>query len=678
MKIKETYYYHKIRKERFVEESAACANIQSNKSLSVIMKLREAVHDAVAVGARHGVGEEMCIPRIYWSCGKEGYTGYVVLTMTFGENQDKLQELRKMVCQLQQVRYAYVGASGRTLKVVMPYALPDGSLPKEESDIRLFHTTAHQRATAFLLQMTGIKAEEKDADWLHGTAISVDEHLYSNPMATPVPIAMPQQLPQQMVDVEVSEGYRRNVVPDYNTLEMEVTKFNMVCRKLRFACQQPLDENILLLAEECRKAGITEEVAVKCLLGMGDMHSKELLIRTSFENAYSDNVLGNRQVISQKLIAQYMLHDFLQKRYLFRRNVITGSEEFMERSKYIAPWRPLTSAVRNSICIAAQQAGIEAWDKDLLRYLESDQIHEYDPIAEWLYDLPDWDGVDRISQLAATVHTDDERWEDDLRLWLRSMVSQWMNRGGLYGASMVLMLVGGQGTRKSTFFKRIMPEELLTYYNDRIDFTNKREAERALMRFCLINMDEFDQITRSQTAYLKHILQKSDIKWRKMYQDDIEQHRRYAAFCATTNSLTPLTDPTGSRRYLCVEVLDEIDTTYEIDYPQLYAQIVNEIRKGERVYFSAEDEQRIQQRNQRFYQEQPLEIIMQQLFAIPENETDGEWYSAVDVVQEMRRLATGIRCDTATINKVGKYLTQNRFPKRRLSDGTKYRLLLGV
>lgn len=180
------------------------------------------------------------------------------------------------------------------------------------------------------------------------------------------------------------------------------------------------------------------------------------------------------------------------------------------------------------------------------------------------------------------------------RIWLRSMVSQWLGRNDMYGASIVLMLIGGQGTGKSTFCKRLVPPELMTYYNDSIDFSNKKDAERALMRFALICIDEYDQLSNRQVPFVKHILQKSDVKWRKMHQDEIEQCHRYAAFCATTNSQTPLNDPTGSRRYLCVELNAAVDVSYDIDYQQLYAQIMEEVRKGEPCYFSKKDENNIQ------------------------------------------------------------------------------------
>lgn len=672
MKCKETYFYRKAPRSKMTEWSEIGVAISSGKHRRVVDALREEVFDAVANGNEKRVGKELDLPRIHWSVGEEGYNGIVVLTLPFGDNRELLDSLRSAVNGLQQVACSFVGSSGRTLKVLMPYTLTDGTLPTNDDDVAVFHAKAHLMASAFVMQITGVKALEKDSDWQRGSAVSVDELLYMNEAATPVPLAMPEGMPKKLAKLESDDIYKQDLLPDYNSVEMAVTKFNMLCRRMRLRGDEPLAEDALSLARECRKMGIPEEIAVKCTLSLGNQHEKELLIRTSFENVYAEGSMGNGKVLPKALMQQQLLLHFLKKRYRFRRNVITDSMEYAEISKYGASWMPLTQTVQNTICLAAQMAGIEVWDKDLQRYLQSELVADYDPIAEWLYTLPHWDGVDRVAQLAATVKTDNPMWEHDFRLWMRSMVSQWMNRGGLYGASMALMLVGKQGTRKSTFCKRLMPESMLTYYTDRIDFVNKREAERALIRFALICIDEFDQISKSQTAYLKHVLQKSDIKYRKMYQDDIEQRRRYAAFCATTNSPTPLIDPTGSRRYLCVEVLDEIDTSQDIDYQQLYAQIVREIRNGEQTYFSADDERRIQENNSRFYQEQPIEVFVASMFAKPENGEAGEWMTALDVAKSLHNAVSAVRCDAATVRNVGKVLSFNAFVRKRSSSGHLY------
>lgn len=87
------------------------------------------------------------------------------------------------------------------------------------------------------------------------------------------------------------------------------------------------------------------------------------------------------------------------------------------------------------------------------------------------------------------------------------MVAHWRQTDRKYANCTVPLLVGPQAYRKSTFCRSLLPPELQAYYTDRIDFSNKRDAELSLNRFALINMDEFDQNRVSQQAFLKHILQ---------------------------------------------------------------------------------------------------------------------------------------------------------------------------
>ena len=124
----------------------------------------------------------------------------------------------------------------------------------------------------------------------------------------------------------------------------------------------------------------------------------------------------------------------------------------------------------------------------------------------------------------------------------------------LHGNATVPLIIGAQGDGKSTFCRMILPEELRTYYTDRIDFTNRNEAEKALTRFALINLDEYDSMTKRQNAFLKHILQKADVKTHQLYMRASSSEQ---ALCrlhpAPTNDPTPLTDLTGSRRFMCVQ-----------------------------------------------------------------------------------------------------------------------------
>ena len=289
-------------------------------------------------------------------------------------------------------------------------------------------------------------------------------------------------------------------------------------------------------------------------------------------------------------------------------------------------------------------------------------------MREWLDGLPAWDGRDRLGELADRVRTQTPGWRDNFKIWMRAMVSQWRaGRDAMYGAQMVLMLVGGQGTRKSTFMRMLLPRELTPFYIDRIDFANRKETLRALSRFLLINIDEYDQVSKAQTAFLKHLIQRTDVKERKLYSTTFEQNQRYAAFCATTNSLVPLKDESGSRRYMVVEVNGVIDTDTQgdkaIDYRQLYAQIVEEIEQGEEYAFTGEREQLIVAQNADYYETPNVVALFEDLFRIPQGGDQPLLLSPTEILTYIKDAKKTNVVTQSNATLLGSYLHRKGFRK---------------
>ena len=235
-------------------------------------------------------------------------------------------------------------------------------------------------------------------------------------------------------------------------------------------------------------------------------------------------------------------------------------------------------------------------------------------------------------------------------------------------------MVGSQGYRKTTFCRIILPPELRFGYTDSIDFKSKQEAERYLGRFFLINIDEFDQINVSQQGFLKHLLQKPVANLRKPYGNTIREMRRYASFIGTSNQKDLLTDPSGSRRFICIEVTAPINTNVTINYKQLYAQAMEAIYKGERYWLNDEDENILKQTNREFEQASPLEQLFHCYLNPVEEEMEGEWLTAMQILSYLQ---TKTR-DKLAINKVGQFgraLQKLNIPCRKSRKGTLYHLM---
>ena len=94
----------------------------------------------------------------------------------------------------------------------------------------------------------------------------------------------------------------------------------------------------------------------------------------------------------------------------------------------------------------------------------------------------------------------------------------------------------------------------------------------------------------------------------------ISELKRYASFIATSNHSDLLSDPSGSRRFICINITGRIRNDAAINYLQPYAQVAQELREGECFYFSPEEEAVLMENNQEFELQTPVGRLFQQYF----------------------------------------------------------------
>ena len=362
------------------------------------------------------------------------------------------------------------------------------------------------------------------------------------------------------------------------------------------------------------------------------------------------------------------LDEFMRDRYVFRKNLLKGDTEYRCREMPSGLFEPVNEEAVNSICIGAQAAGIEAWDRDIKRFIYSARTQAYNPIEDFLDNLPAWDGKDRIRPLAETLPTANPLWREQFYIWFLGMVAQWQQQDTLYGNCIVPLLVGPQGCGKSTWCRTLLPPVLREYMAESPDIGNHREAELALGRFVLVNLDEFDSIGNTQQAFLKHLLRKPVVNTRMAYARSIRTHRRYATFIATCNNWDLLADPTGSRRFVCIEINGNIRPDRSVEYGQLYAQAVAALRAGERYWFTTEEETRNMQNNSQFQQMPIEEQLFLQYFCKPEEGFAGEWLPSSAILLRMRE-QSGVRLGNTHMGLFGRILLRNGIAHKHTKRG---------
>ena len=611
------------------------------------------------------------------------YNGVVLVEVDNLSGLAEAEFVKQKAALLPQTFAALVGASGRSVKIWVRFSLPDGTLPATEEQASLFHAQAYRVAVQCYQPLIPFPVTLKEPSLRQGFRMTVDEAPYYHPEAAAFCLEQPVGLSDGTSFREQKLAEKNPLArmePSYDSYHTLTVMFQAALRRALETLEHwrrgdDLTPLLAPLAEECFKSGIPEEEAVYRTMRHFNYCKDETGLRATFRNVYTEmKGFGTRPSVTREQDTALRLEEFLKRRYEIRFNRMTDDLEYRERNSIRFSFTTLDKRARNSIAIQALKEGIQAWDRDIDRFLHSDYVPAYNPVEEYLFELGEWDGRDRIRELADRVTCNHPHWRNLFYRWFLSMVAHWMGRDKQHGNATTPVLIGPQGYRKSTFCRILLPPELRFGYTDSLDFSSKRDAERYLGRFFLVNLDEFDQISVHQQAFLKHLLQKPSASLRKPYGTSIVEMRRYASFIATSNHKDLLSDLSGNRRFICVEVTAPIDTNVSVNYDQLYAQAFHAVMHGERYWLDDADEALLKESNEDFRQVSPLEHLLMGCFttASPEAE-DGEWLMAMDVFNHLQS-KTKEKLALGKLTHLGRLLKKWNVPNKRWGKGSLYYL----
>ena len=391
------------------------------------------------------------------------------------------------------------------------------------------------------------------------------------------------------------------------------------------------------------------------------------------------SLVVNETPLSSHVESVLVIEQFLMDNYLFRRNVLNGKVEFSVKTGSSADFRPLTQEALNSIIIRALREGLgdECNPKaDITMYVNSEEVPSYNPIQEFLNDLPKWDGQNHVAKLFSRLPGISTEQHAFLAVWLRSAVAHWLQLDTMHGNEVVPVLIGAQGCGKTTFLRRLLPLQLRQYYLDHLNLSNKFDKEMALTNNLLVNLDELEAIRPSQHAALKQTLSKNKVNGRPIFGKAQDDRPRYASFVSTTNNPHPLTDATGSRRYICLTIPKGqlIDNVGDIDYEQLYAQVLYEIHELKAPYwFNNEEVMRIQELNLGYMQQKDISEMVKACFRKP---TDGEKVKSLntsEMLEIIRDEYPNVTVTTKAKAELGRALVGLEFERKEHSHVAYYK-----
>lgn len=350
---------------------------------------------------------------------------------------------------------------------------------------------------------------------------------------------------------------------------------------------------------------------------------------------------------------------YLSSAFNLRFNMVTGHLEYCLKTE--TSFKPMIDYVENSIYRELLKRNIPCGMDRLRSLLKSDFCIKYNPFHEFFKNLPEWDEkTDHILALAKTVSTtNDALWHECFRKWIVASVASVLDDKVVNHT--VIIFSGPQGIGKTTWMENLCPYELTAYkFTGTINPGNK-DTLIFLSECMFINMDELENMNRTEIGTFKEIITKSTIRLRRAYGHNNENLIRRASFMGSVNTSQFLSDTTGSRRFLCFEVTD-INYLHTVDLHNVFSQALYLYNAGFKFYFDRSDIESISVNNDQYQVRTAEEELLLVWYTIPKPDDYPLYLSASQILARLAEKSK-INVSTGSAISIGKALRKNGFTR---------------
>ena len=446
--------------------------------------------------------------------------------------------------------------------------------------------------------------------------------------------ALANNLNRKGISESMALGY---ILADYGYDAKEVTT------AVQSAYQNTAEHNTDTFQPKTKSAKSVQSVSIKT-------NSGESSATKTNDGNFSDDEEEQPSYIDK-------LEMFLNNRYNFRYNKVLGKLEF--KTLKATKWKPMTDFSENSILREILKAKVKCSINSLRNLLHSDYCQIYDPFVAYFENLTEnEDETDYIELLADTITTTrQDLWRICFKKWFVAMVACVLDEKQVNQT--VIVFSGKQGLGKTTWIEKLMPKQLKEYiFSGTINPSNK-DTLIHLAECMLINLDELENLNRSEIGSLKEIITKTHIRMRKAYGHNNENMPRRASFAGSVNTAQFLNDTTGSRRFLCFEV-EHIEYTHDIDINKVYAQALQLKEDGFRHWFNQEEIKEINANNEQYQIMSPEEELLLTWYEPTTKENANAFLKTTEIAVRLSIVAN-ININDSTVNKLGKALKKHGF-----------------
>jgi len=607
------------------------------------------------------------------------WNGLILLTLGEFNDNGQVEQTKALAMGMPSTFAAFAGSSGKTVKLLVRIAPKDQPMPETEAEADKLCESGYNYAMKVYGGLFSGQIVEQKASARMTFRMTMDQNPLLNLKATALQVSTLEELPTAK---PLQPEQRQTDYDKYNDYEYLYRSASAQIQEdmgSRFDGDKHRYEAYLTaLSRRLRQFGFPEEESILHMRSHLWTEVEDDHIRTIVRTVYAEENTKLKKTGDNALQIrkdQQQMMEYLSSRYVFRFNTVMGYTEYRPNNTWVHPYVPVDDRVLNRMAIECRLAGLNTWDKDISRYIHSSYITEYNPVWEYLGECRGkWDGKDRIRELARKVPTKNPYWPDWFYTWFLGMVRQWQSSiYDRYGNQIAPLLISKQGWNKSTFIQSLLPPELQWGFTNQLDVSEKRQTLQAMSQFLLINLDEFNQISpQLQQGFLKNVITLPCVKVKRPYGKHVEPFPRMASFIGATNQADVLTDPSGGRRFLGIELTGPIDISHNINYEQIFAQALYALDHHELYYFNDEQTQQILESNREFQQLTPAEQYFNDCFEPAMSENDGKYLTSSAIFAHIKKIA-GSDLRLNSLNHFGRTLSNiPNLKRKRTTKGTEY------
>ena len=596
------------------------------------------------------------------------YSGVIVLDLD-DLSPDALVSIRSRVEEINFTFACFISPGAQGIKIlVRVFSRP------------VLHKQAFNQVKDFYERKLNILIDPSGKDVTRLCFVSWDENLYCNPSSAIFKTYV--NLLEEDIDkvVRKIEEKKLDITVDYDTWirigfaltdalgEEGRSYFHRISRF--YSSYNEVDCNLQF--ERCLHAGNTGVTSATFFHFASDQGIDISSCRSFKENSEQRTANGEKQTAkSETRSSLHAIEAFLSSRYEFRYNIVTSKIEYRRipvQPRLIAAqasFTPVTDYIENSLYRELLTNSLKCQPSLLRSLLHSDFCPRYDPFIDYFNSLPPWDeSSDHIRHLADTVMTtNDELWQICFKRWLVASLASVLDPKVVNHTAIIFS--GPQGVGKTTWLLNLCPQELKDYIFSGTINPNNRDTLVQLSECMFINLDELENMNRTEIGTVKEIITKSAIRVRRPYGHHAESLVRRASFMGSVNTMQFLTDTTGSRRFLCFEVL-AIDYLHQVDIDQVFTQALALFKEGYHFWFDKGEIREIHQNNEQFLVCSAEEELLMAHFAPITLNKAKRFLSAAQVISAVSEdSACSLNLNPGSIIRMGLALKKHGFEKRK-------------